>query len=78
LCILFELSTRNLYENKMQEIKFKRTIEPNHNQYYLSIHNQIGFLDGVNDRVLSFIDDKALYSLGIWDFNLNDESLFYS
>jgi len=62
----------------MQKIKFKRTIEPNHNQYYLSIHNQIGFLDGLNDRVLSFIEDKALYSLGVWDFNLNDESLFYS
>ncbi|HIP30899.1 MAG TPA: hypothetical protein EYG83_08865 [Sulfurospirillum arcachonense] len=65
---------------KQNKIKFKRAIKDNHIQYYLSVNNQINFLENsIYEEYPCYIDDESLYKLGISDFHpLNDDSLIYS
>jgi len=60
--------------------KFKRAIKNSHTQYYLTVCNQINFLDNsIYENYPCFLDTQTLYKLGIDDFSpINDDALIYS
>lgn len=65
---------------KKNDINFKRNIEKNYSEYYLTICNQINFLEhSVYDSYPCYFDYETLYKLGIRDaFHMDDNSWVYS